>query len=601
MAVVGLSVGRGAGARMSLRLRINLLVTALMLLFTVVLGTIIVGAIRHQIAEEIAASTKVTVQLLTTVVYTSQFVPGKEDQDQMETVRTFLQNLGRVRANEVRLFNGFGDVVYTSPPSSYKAGRYAPAWFATFVGPPPMQVMLPLRGGRLVIVPDPSRSILDAWDDMRSLAGVVLLFFAAVNLLVFWIIGRLLRPVRVILGGLAEIKDGRFETRLPTFALPELSAISETFNSVAHALERGSAENQRLALVVKQASDAIVIADRNGEIVFSNPAADRLFAGGNGALRGKPLGRLAPPGKEQEIDAQLLATFDGKAIDNVETQRRTHDGKIVDVSLSAAPLVDPRSGVVGQVCSLRDITEKKRAEEATRELRWNRKITQLIQEHVEKERRTLARELHDELSQYATAIKTIGMTIANRAGENAPEIRSQALTIVSIAGQLYDMVRGMIRQLRSSAPHRLGLTRALEEAVAVWQARHRELHFDLKLAPGLETVPEELSAAVYRIVQEALTNVVRHAGATRVEIEVRRSLPNDRAGGTLDVLVTDNGRGLAPESAEAGGFGLLGIRERVEALNGRLEIDSRPHEGLRVLATLPLPSALAPQPLQEPL
>lgn len=580
---------------MSLRLRINLLVTALMLVFTVVLGMIITDAVRHQISEEIAASTKVTVQLLTTVVYTSQFVAGRERPlDQMETVRTFLENLGRVRANEVRLLNGLGDVVYVSPPSAYKAGRYAPAWFARLVGPQPAPVMLPLPGGRLVVVPDASRSILDAWDDLRSLLVVVVLFFAAINLLVFWFIGRLLRPVRVILDGLAQIKEGRFDTRLPPFALPELSEISETFNNVAGALERGSAENQRLALVVKQASDAILIADKNGDIVFSNPAAERLFGDGNDGLRGQRLRQLAPPGKEPEIDAQLAATLGGEVIDSIETQRRSHDGKIVDVSLSAAPLIDPRSGdVVGQVCSLRDTTEKKRAEEATRELRWNRQITQVIQEHVEKERRALARELHDEFSQYATAIRTIGMTIANRAEENAPEIRGQALTVVSIAGQLYDMVRGMIRQLRSSAPHHLGLASALEEAVAGWQARHRDIEFDLKLASGLETVPEELAMAVFRIVQESLNNVVRHAGATRVEIEVSRSAPDDRADAMLHVAVTDNGRGLPPESTSGGGFGLLGIHERVEALNGQLQIESHPQEGLRVLATLPLPGAPA--------
>ncbi|HEX7043509.1 MAG TPA: PAS domain S-box protein [Burkholderiales bacterium] len=580
---------------MSLRLRINLLVTALMLLFVLVLGAIIVDATRRQISEEIAASTRVTVQLLTTVVYTSQFVPGAEGlAAQMETVHTFLRNLGRVRANEVRLYNGLGDLVYVSPPSAYKAGRHAPAWFAALVGPEPAQVVLPLRGGRLVIVPDASRSILDAWDDLGHLAGVALVFFAAVNLLVFWLIGRLLRPVREILRGLAAIREGRFDTRLPEFALPELSAISETFNSVADALERGTAENQRLALVVEQTSDAILIADRTGRIHFSNSAAARLFGSGDGTLAGKALRALAPPGKEQEVAAQLEAAFRGEAVQNVETQRRRYDGTLVDVSLSTAPLVEPRSGaVIGQILSLRDITEKKRAEEAARELRWNRRITHIIQERVEQERRALARELHDELSQYATAIRTIGMTIANRAGEAAPEIRSQALTVVSIGGQLYDMVRGMIRQLRASAPHRLGLARALEDAVGGWQARHRDVRFELKLPPRLETVPEELAAAVYRIVQEALNNALRHAGATRVEVELRWGGGPNAADAALEVAITDDGRGLAPDAAAGGGFGLLGMRERVEALHGQLRIDSRPGEGLRLLARLPLPAGAA--------
>jgi len=580
---------------MSLRLRINLLVTALMLVFVLVLGAIIVDATRHQIREEIAASTRVTVQLLTTVVYSSQFVPGHESPAaHFETVHTFLRSLGRVRANEVRLYNGLGDLVYVSPPSTYKAGRHAPAWFAALVGPAPAQVVLPLRGGRLVIVPDASRSVLDAWDDLGQLAGVALVFFVAVNVLVFWLIGRLLAPVREILRGLAAIREGRFETRLPSFALPELSAISETFNSVADALERRTAENRRLALVVEQTSDAILIADRAGRIHFSNSAAARLFGGDGETLAGKDLRALAPPGKEKEVAAQLEAAFRGEAVQNVETQRRRHDGTLIDVSLSTAPLVEPRSGaVIGQILSLRDITEKKRAEEAARELRWNRQITHLIQQRVDEERRALARELHDELSQYATAIRTIGMTIANRAGDDAPEIRSQALAVVSIGGQLYDMVRGMIRQLRASAPHRLGLARAIEDAVNGWRARRRDVRFDLKLPPRLETVPEELAAAVYRIVQEALNNALRHAGATRIEVELRWSGGPDGADTVLEVAVTDDGRGLPPGAAADGGFGLLGMRERVEALRGELEIDSRPGEGLRLVARLPLPAPVA--------
>src|SRR5690606_31927673 len=98
------------------------------------------------------------------------------------------------------------------------------------------------------------------------------------------------------------------------------------------------------------------------------------------------------------------------------------------------------------------------------------------------ERRALARELHDEFSQCVTAIRTIGMTIANRAGERAPETRTQALTIVSVAGQLYDMVHGMIRRLRPDPPGRLGLAQALEEAVAGWRARHPDMTFRLSLA-----------------------------------------------------------------------------------------------------------------------
>ena len=104
-------------------------------------------------------------------------------------------------------------------------------------------------------------------------------------------------------------------------------------------------------------------------------------------------------------------------VENVDTQRLARDGRVVDVALSAAPLVDPVNGeVIGEICSMRDITEHRRAQQTERELEQNRRLTQLIQTRLEEERRTIARELHDELGQCVTAIKTIGAAIANRAG-----------------------------------------------------------------------------------------------------------------------------------------------------------------------------------------
>ena len=114
--------------------------------------------------------------------------------------------------------------------------------------------------------------------------------------------------------------------------------------------------------------------------------------------------------------AENLATIHaGGLIENLETRRVAQDGRVVDVALSAAPLVDPASDeVIGEICSMRDITEHKRAQQAEAELEQNRRLTQLIQTRLEEERRAIARELHDELGQSVTAIRTIGAAIANR-------------------------------------------------------------------------------------------------------------------------------------------------------------------------------------------
>jgi hypothetical protein len=259
----------------------------------------------------------------------------------------------------------------------------------------------------------------------------------------------------------------------------------------------------------------------------------------------------------------------------------------VDVALSAAPLVDPASDqVIGEIVTMRDITEHKRAQQAEADLKQNRRLTQAIQTHLEEERRSIARELHDELGQCVTAIRTIGTAIANRARPSAPEIHDSARTIVEVAGHIYDVVHGIIRKLRPSALDNLGLTEALEEWLASWRERYPDISVQLDLSGNLDDLGETINISVYRIVQECLTNVVRHAAATQVEIAIARS------GERLEVSVRDNGKGLGERNeSESARFGLMGMRERVEGLAGAFQIDSRPGEGLRVRALIPLPAA----------
>jgi hypothetical protein len=417
-------------------------------------------------------------------------------------------------------------------------------------------------------------------------------FLLAVNLAVFFLLGRSLRPVRTILSGLSQMEQGRFHVRLPVFALPEFDSIGQTFNRMADALEESHAENRRLALVAKQSSDAIIIHDLEGNISFWNPAAERLFGYRAEAIVGQSARLLTPPDLEAELTENLSIIRAGGLIEHLETRRVAQDGRVVEVALSAAPLVDPASNdVIGEICSLRDITEHKRAQQAEAELEQNRRFTQLIQTHLEEERRAIARELHDEMGQSVTAIRTIGAAIANRTERSDAQIHSNARTIVQVAGHLYDVVHGIIRQLRPSALDHLGLQDALEGWVETWGGRYPEVRLDLTLEGDLSDLGETVNITAYRIVQECLTNVVRHAGADHARISVCRD------GDGLEVVVEDNGRGLGERNAsEAARFGLLGMRERVQALHGEFELISRRGEGLRVRAWIPLARSTRPEP-----
>jgi two-component system, NarL family, sensor histidine kinase UhpB len=580
---------------MSLRFRINLIITLLTVAFSLVTAKIVLDDARRQIREEMEAGTKVTLQLLSTVLYSSQFVPPS-DNEPNGVLLGFLKQLGRVRANEIRMYARDGMLLYTSPPPIYKAGRAAPKWFAELVSPRTQQVELTVKGGRITITPDPSRSTLDAWDDMRNLIWLALLFLVLVNGVVFWLLGRALQPVATILRGLSQMERGQLDARLPHFPLPEFDAIGQTFNRMAGALEESHAENTRLALVAKQSSDAIMIHDLAGNISFWNPAAERLFGYRPAEIVGQSATLLTVPGLEDEVSANLQTIRNRRMVENLDTQRLTRDGRVVDVALSAAPLVDPATGeVIGEICSMRDITEHRRAQQAERELEQNRRLTQLIQTRLEEERRSMARELHDELGQCVTAIKTIGAAIANRTKDNSGEIHASAQTIVNVAGHIYDVVHGIIRQLRPSALDHLGLREAVEDLVNIWRGRHPEIACELALQGEVDGLGEAINITVYRLIQECLTNVLRHAQATQTSIEVRR---HDEV---LELSVTDNGKGLGDHGeTDSERFGLMGMRERVQALGGEFQLRSRPGAGLTVIASIPVGAAsVAPAERQE--
>jgi two-component system, NarL family, sensor histidine kinase UhpB len=572
---------------LSLRFRINLVITLVVVAFTLATANLLIEETRRSIREEMEAGTRITAQLLETVIANTR--PSLQEAPLNQILLSFLQRVGRVRANEIRLYDESDKLLYTSPPPVYKRGRWAPQWFSGLVSPKLNDYRLNLTNGSVVITPDPSRSILDAWDDLKQFFWLVVGFFVFVNVVVFWLLGRSLRPVGKILGGLSLMEKGRFETRLPLFGSPEFDSIGQVFNRMAQTLEESLAENRRLALVTKQSSDAIIIHDLEGRISFWNPAAERMFGYRVEDIVGRSATLLTTVERHGEIQDNLDTVKRRASIEMIETQRLTKDGRIVDVALSAAPLVDPASDeVIGEICSMRDITEHKLVQLAERELEQNRQLTRAIQSRLEEERRSIARELHDELGQCVTAIKTIGTAIANSTQETAPDTHANALTIVSVASHIYDVVHGIIRQLRPTALDHLGLRETLRDTVSAWSGRHPEIACDLRMEGALDAMGETINITVYRIVQECLTNVARHAVATRSEIDVARC--NDSlSGDVVKVIVRDNGKGFAQQpEREATRFGLIGMRERVQALDGEFRIDSSPGEGATVTVVIPV-------------
>jgi two-component system sensor histidine kinase UhpB len=221
----------------------------------------------------------------------------------------------------------------------------------------------------------------------------------------------------------------------------------------------------------------------------------------------------------------------------------------------------------------------------------NRRLTSRSLSIQERERRHLAQELHDEMGQSLSAIRAIAASMMRRAGEADAHTRDAAQEIARIGSHVYDVARGMMHRLRPVTLDELGLKAAIETLVDDWNARFEDCFCRLELGPLPERLPDDLAIGAYRIVQEALTNVVKHARATEVAVSVR-TRPGPDGSDLLELRIRDNGRGLAAGAlAGEGGLGLRGMRERAEVAGGRLRLVEPAGGGLQIEVELPCASS----------
>jgi two-component system sensor histidine kinase UhpB len=200
----------------------------------------------------------------------------------------------------------------------------------------------------------------------------------------------------------------------------------------------------------------------------------------------------------------------------------------------------------------------------------------------EEERRHLARELHDELGQSIAAVNALAEAIRARAGDALPAIAGSAVQIAEVGGRLQAVIRGMLNRLRPQVLDELGLFTALQQLVDDWNERHADVFCELHAEHGVDASDPQVAITVYRIVQEALTNVESHARAARVEISLARGPQN----GGVRLEIHDDGIGMDPQRASRG-LGMLGIRERIEALNGKFELSAALGAGVRLRMSIP--------------
>lgn len=211
----------------------------------------------------------------------------------------------------------------------------------------------------------------------------------------------------------------------------------------------------------------------------------------------------------------------------------------------------------------------------------NRALTRHSLSIQEEERRILAKEMHDEVGQSLTAIKMMSALIP----ESRENRQQAAFEIQRLCDRLFGVVRSIIHRLRPMMLEDLGLQAALDDLVDHWHLISPDLHIRVVCDDALAHLTGNMALEIYRIVQEALTNIVRHSGATQSMVRIYLE-----AADHLLLVVSDNGRGLRLEGSRQG-FGLMGMRERVASLQGAYDLISLPGQGLEIRITLPLKEA----------
>ena len=222
-------------------------------------------------------------------------------------------------------------------------------------------------------------------------------------------------------------------------------------------------------------------------------------------------------------------------------------------------------------------------EEKTKQLlAENRLLIQKSLEVQEEERKHLARELHDELGQSLTAIQADAKSIKDLSPKSNGRVITSADAILNVSAHIYDVVHSMMRLLRPSVLDSLGLEEALKEEMDTWNKRNPKTRCIHSFKGDLSNLGEHTNITIYRIIQECLTNIAKHASAKKVTVDLENGESD------LQLIIKDDGVGVDANGPNRGmGLGLIGMRERIQALNGLFGYETSPGDGFRIFIRIP--------------
>jgi PAS domain S-box-containing protein len=286
------------------------------------------------------------------------------------------------------------------------------------------------------------------------------------------------------------------------------------------------------------------------------------------------------------IEARLAELSPQQPVAVIENRVYAAGGELRWMQFVNRALFDPAGRITEIQVVGRDISGRKAIEARQAALLdENTRLGQALIVLQEKERADLARELHDELSQDLVAIRAHAGAIRRRAAGTDARIESDAGAIEASARRIYDASHRLMEGLRPQVLDSAGLAEAVQALLAGWSETHPGTQLRLRLAGNLGTIDADTRIQLFRITQEALTNISGHARAKRVRLFLGAAMRRGQR--RLRLVIRDDGVGMDPLAAHPG-YGLIAMRERARSLGGNLDLRARPGGGTRLAVEVPL-------------
>lgn len=345
--------------------------------------------------------------------------------------------------------------------------------------------------------------------------------------------------------------------------------------------------NAESAQIVETSADGMRIVDKDFNVLRANQAFAEMAGIARNEVIGKKCYEVFHGHRCDTPDCPLVKIINGEERVEYDSDKQTLDGTIIPCIVTATPFRKPDGTLIGIVEDFKDISERIKSDIEIRESHERlRELTTHLQRIREEERSRIAREIHDELGQALTALNMDVFWLRKRLPKDGEEMLDKTAAMSDLINNTVSSVRKICLELRPSLLDDFGLSTAIESLADEFTQRSG-ISCEICSIPEEVVIDKNISIVIYRVFQEALTNILRHAEATRVEVNL--SYQSE----IFKMRVRDNGRGITKSKREQNSWGLIGMQERVNGLGGEFNIDSD-NSGTTIDISIPVISEEAP-------